>query len=297
MKKILSLLCVLGLIITLSSPNLCSIGMTNGIKICLYTIFPSFFPFLVITNILVKYDLFKYISVFTYPLFRRLFGVTPNGSFVALTGFTCGYPIGIKTARDMLSTGNISYSEYLYLIKFCNNPSLPFVINYVAYSVLNNRFETWKLMLCIYGSSIITGIIFNLTKNSKYSNASLPTHSFTNTPNNNVFISAFYTIINLSSYVLLFSIAITYIQYIFKDNTLFKAATITLTEITSGLNYLSGLPNLLEYLPLIIIALVSGGVSITAQSLSFLENKAEYNSYFGGKILCITLSLVLYFIT
>lgn len=299
MKKILSLLCVLGLILILSSPDLCSLGMTNGIKVCLYTILPSFFPFLVITNTLVKYDLFRYISVFTYPVFKRLFGVTRNGSFVAMTGFICGYPIGIKTAKDMLNTGNISYAEYLHLIKFCNNPSLPFVINYVSYSILNNTFPSWKLLLCIYGASIIAGIIFNIIYNFNFSKIELQALPLSNgnASDHNVFISAFYTIINLSAYVLLFSIVITYIQYILKNNSLFKTIIITLTEITSGINYLSSLPDILNYLPLIILALVSGGLSITAQSLSFFEKKAEYYSYFRGKLLCITLSLILYFIT
>lgn len=298
MRKLTAFLCVLALALTLIFPAICQNGINNGIKICLYTLIPSFFPFLVITNIMIKYDLFNYISAIIYPLFHILFGVSKNGSFVILTGFTCGYPIGIKTAGDMFKYGNISKNEYLYLIKFCNNPGLPFIINYVSYSLLNNNFSIAKLLLCTYGSSIITGILFHILT-YKTNNFDLPhTDTSRQSPDNqSVFTLAFSTLLRLSSFVLVFSIAISFMQYFIQKDSLFKLSLIALTEITSGLNYISTIESPIMYMPLIIIALTSGGMSITAQTLSLLNGKEDFIEYIKGKCLSILIAISVFFFT
>lgn len=296
MKKLPAFLCVFLLILTLLYPSICQSGLQNGIKICLYTLIPSFFPFLVITNIMIKYELFDDISTVIYPIFHLLFGVSKNGSFVVLNGFTCGYPIGIKTASDMYTAGKISRAEYLHLIKFCNNPGLPFVINYVAYSLLNNQFSIPKLLVCIYGSSAITGLISHLffyRENQTEIPDNNPSGAHAN--NQSVFTLAFATILRLSSFVLVFSIIIAFFQAFIIENTLFKVSLIALTEITSGLNFISGLSNPISYIPLILTALTSGGLSISAQTFSLLKAKEDLLEYVKGKSLSILIALSLFF--
>lgn len=299
MKKFLSFLCVFLLILTLVFPMATVNGMNNGIKICLYTLIPSFFPFLLITNIMIKYDFVKYISNLLAPILGKLFGVSACGSFVVFIGFTCGYPMGVKTARDLLENGSISKKEFLYLIKFCNNPSLSFTINYVCCSLLNNECNVTKILVCIYGASILTGILLNITNTASDTNIDVP--DFKDTPelkkkNMNVFVNSIKTLISISSYVLIFSTLTELMKVIYYNTSLPYHIVITFTEITSGLNYFSATHNLSDYLSLVIIALISGGASITAQTLSFLNKKEEITSYAAGKLICITISLFLYFI-
>lgn len=297
MKKYITLLCILSLLLTLVFPMATVTGMNNGIKICLYTLIPSFFPFLLINNVMLKYDLVKYISGFIAPVFSRLFKVSANGSFVVLMGFTCGYPMGVKTAHDLLVTGKISRYEFLHLIKFCNNPSLSFTINYVCYSLLNNECNIIKILICVYGSSIITGIISGLTnppptKTTIYSPQKEPLE--VTYKNMNVFIASTKTLLTISSYVLIFSTLTEFMKLICQTAFLPYDIVITLTEITNGLNYFSSLYSMSNFIPLIIIALISGGASITVQTLSFLQGKEEIKSYAFGKLYCLATALFLY---
>lgn len=299
MKKIGAFLCIISLILTLVFSMATITGMKNGIKICLYTLVPSFFPFLLITNIMLKYDLVKYISCIFAPVFKKLFHVSADGSFVIIMGFTCGYPMGVKTAHDLFHAGKISQNEFVHLIKFCNNPSLSFTVNYVCYSLLDNNCNILKILIYVYGASIITGIIsgLSISQNATYIiNTNYKTTIENTSQNVNIFLASTKTLIIISSYVLIFSMLTEFIKLLCFNNSLNYDIIIVLTEITNGLNYFSASHTLSDFLPLVIIALITGGASITAQTLSFLHGKKEIVSYAFGKICCILTALLLYII-
>lgn len=297
MKKIITFICIFMLFLILKYPNLSSLGIEAGLRICIFNIIPAFFPFLVTINIMFKYELFDYISFFAHPILNKIFGVSKNGSFVIIIGFTCGYPLGIKTAKDMYLSSKISQQEYLYLIKFCNNPGLAFVINYVAYTILKSKISLTLILIYVYMSSIATGVIIHLFERKNFSDKRPDKVITKGKKEFSVFNQVFSTLLNLCCFVIIFSMISVYTINFIPEKNIAGTFLIVLTEITTGFNYLAINYNPLQFLPLIIIALISGGLSISAQTFSNFNTKEEYVSYVSGKVLSIFISIILIFIT
>ena len=151
----------------LSSP-LSAEYIKSGISLCINTVIPAVFPFMIISSLItVSGSAVDIGSFFKKPL-EFLFGVDSAGACAISLGFLCGYPTGALTAVKLFDRGELSKSELEYLLTFMNIPSAPFVISGVGASMLLSK----ELGIAIYASvllsAIIVGIIlrpFNSQKN------------------------------------------------------------------------------------------------------------------------------------
>ena len=174
MKKLyLLIFCALCITLTLAFPVEISAGIKKGIILSLYSVIPSLLPFILITNYMYEKGLCYYIGKLLYPLLNFFFKVTINGAYIILVGFLSGYPIGAKVIGEMVSSGNISKAEGKYLITFCNNTSISFLINYIICTCLKSslpvlgdtKLTTLHIVLFVFLPSIITGILNKLILN------------------------------------------------------------------------------------------------------------------------------------
>ena len=141
MKKIIkTILCVFAIVLTVAFPALISKSVKDGIALCLYTLVPALLPFMLIVNIMQKHDLCSQISYILKPILKIFFKISDNGCFAVIIGFICGYPMGAKTISDLYIHKKISFSEAAYLVTFCNNCSLSFLLNYIFLNYLQNSF-------------------------------------------------------------------------------------------------------------------------------------------------------------
>ena len=83
-------------------------GASEGLLLWFQIVFPTLFPFMLITNLLMESGGLACISRILRRPFRRIFGVSGNGSFAVLAGFLCGYPMGAKVTADLLRSGRIT---------------------------------------------------------------------------------------------------------------------------------------------------------------------------------------------
>ena len=96
-------------------------GASEGLLLWYQIIFPTLFPFLVITNLLLATGGLRIISRVFGRLSRFVFRVSSGGTFAVISGFLCGYPMGAKITADLLKDGRITPQEGKYLLSFCNN--------------------------------------------------------------------------------------------------------------------------------------------------------------------------------
>ena len=75
-------------------------GASKGLMLWFEVVLPTLYPFLLLSGFLLVTGNLEFISSLLGGICSRLFGVSRNGSFVVLTGFLCGYPMGAKTAAD-----------------------------------------------------------------------------------------------------------------------------------------------------------------------------------------------------
>ena len=149
------------LFLVLKEPQLSVDYVTRGMKLCVTTLIPSLFPFMVISEIIV---LFGAAEIFGKPLdkiSRLLFGVSGEGASALVLGIFCGFPVGTRVSLSLYRAGRICRSELDRLICFSNNPSSAFVIGAVG-SVL---FSCRKFGVALYFTTIASSFLVGIGQN------------------------------------------------------------------------------------------------------------------------------------
>lgn len=265
----------------------------TGIKLNLYSVIPSLLPFMVLTNIMLKYNLCEYISYIFKPILSKIFRLSSNGCFAAIIGFTCGYPMGAKTIGDLYSNDMISQTEACYLITFCNNCSITFLLNYILHECLGADFPVHIAIMLVYAPPIIIGFINKFLIKTDISFKSDKKQS---TYNQNPIFAAVKSLSILSVYIICFTVIAKWIETLNFMPISAKSCIIGLTEITSGTNFIvSLLPNNIIRLFLIFFCTIFGGLSITLQSFEQLPFKGLKKYYLIGKLEQLLIYSILFF--
>ncbi len=122
---------------------------------CLTSVIPSLFPFMVVTDILgmrisPNNPFLKVIS--------RIFKISEAGAFVLFTGIVCGYPSGARLISEKYENNEITKSEANHLMLFANNCGPSFAISTVGGMFLGDV----KIGVIIYLSHILSSITVGL---------------------------------------------------------------------------------------------------------------------------------------
>ena len=293
--------CILAIILIISFPSLITQSVKEGIVLCIYTVIPALLPFMLIVNFMQKHNLCSYLSFIIKPLLSIPFKISDNGCFAVIAGFSCGYPIGAKTISDLYTQKKITLSEACYLITFCNNCSLSFLINYIYLNFAKNTLTSFisfnkmtiLIIFLIYFPAVITGIINRfIIKPDIYVQKTdyLPY-------NGNPILSSIKSLSVLSVYIICFTLFSRLISALDIDSTL-KAIICGLSEITSGTVIIaSTIRNNIFCTYLILLFTVFGGFSITLQSLSQINNKTLKKYYITGKLESMIIFSLLFVMT
>ena len=142
--------------------------MGRGLSLCAGTVIPSLFPFMVISELLVKSGVGNALGRFLSPIMRRVFNLSGAGCTAAFLGSLCGFPIGAKTAITLYDSGAISKSETEHLMTFSNNPSTAFLINAAGVSLLGNKSLGVLIYFCVLASGLAVGFFARFFIRSDY---------------------------------------------------------------------------------------------------------------------------------
>lgn len=254
--------------VVFSGDIICAIRETADL--CIYTLIPSLFPFLVFSGMMVLSGSAEYAGRLLHPLTKRLFGISKNGSFLFLLGIICGYPVGAKCISDMIKQRKITLAEGQRLLLFCNNSGPLFVIGSVGYGMYSRAEYGVILYVSHILSVIVTGIVTKKhTDEIHISKAVTESRFFTNSVEN-----AMTTTMNICGYVMFFSAVCTIINNTLPDNmNLIKKALCALSEITGGIKAVSSAYSLSLRAKLIITSfLISfGGICVLFQTKSVIS--------------------------
>lgn len=160
MKKIVYfiLTCITLIIFLLNSQTVLK-GASSGLLLWFNTIIPTLLPFTILSSILLDLNMEKFISGWLTPITKPIFGISPAGNYVLFIGFLCGYPLGARTAATLIREGRLSSSEGQYLVNFSNNLSPAFITSYVCGTILNDRSLTARLIIILYLTPVIIGLL------------------------------------------------------------------------------------------------------------------------------------------
>lgn len=132
----------------------------SGLNLWLNVVFPSLFPFFVVSEILYRTGFIKTMGILLEPVMRPLFNVPGCGSFALAMGITSGYPVGAKITASMREEKLLSKTESERLLSFTNNSGPLFIVGAVAVGMFRMPELGVVLLVCHILSSITVGILF-----------------------------------------------------------------------------------------------------------------------------------------
>lgn len=130
----------------------------RGLLLCARSVIPSLFPFMVLSELLIRGGMGeRMIGKIATPL-SRAFSLPSPAITAMLLGLVCGFPIGAKTVAEAYRQGSLSKRDAERALCISNNPSSAFVIGAVGRSLWDNaRFGT-----VLYVGVILVSLLWGL---------------------------------------------------------------------------------------------------------------------------------------
>ena len=258
-------------------------------------LFPSIFPFFVLASLLLELGIATKISNKINPIFKRLFHVEGNSSFIILVSMISGFPSGSKYIADSLRDKTIDRNTANYLLTFTHFANPLFVLGTCGL-ILNNLSLAYKILIIQIVSNLILGIILRPRKIKSFKNIS----KF----HNKTILEALPKAINESIKLLLFMLgSITFFMFFSKLltslinlNDFYTVIITGILDLTSGVSMVNTL-NISSYLQgLIVLSFITfGSLSVHLQVINNIkEQDLSYKYFFIGRIIETSLALILY---
>jgi len=277
----------------------------KGIQLWFNTLFPSLFPFMVATYLLIELGVVHFIGIIFEPVMGPIFNVPGEGAFPWIMGLISGYPMGAKISSDLRSKGKISQIEAQRLVSFTNNSGPLFILGAVSAGMLSKPEIGVFLLIVHYLSSLTVGILFSFykreksIKRKKYKNIikkslnQLLIIQKTNSKKIGLILkesilNSMETIVQIGGFVIVFSV----ISQLLELSSLLNLSTKLLKPFfnTIGLN-----PNLISSLVLGIIEITNGISRISLNSSTICQELAlvSFLIAFGGiSVLMQTITVI-----
>ena len=231
----------------LSFPQTVFTGASYGLVLWFRHVLPTLLPYMILINVLICTPALHWICRITSTFLCPLLGTSYYGTFAVLTGFLCGYPMGAKTASDLLDTQKISRSEASYLLSFCNNTSPAFILSYVVAQNMKERNLCIPFFLILTFTPLMLSFIFRLFYRLPESSCSFlqvtpgsfsnPSESISDSFLDRCILNAFESVTKVGGYMMMFSVLIQLLASVL-PNTIFSLLLYSSLEISTGIRLL-----------------------------------------------------------
>lgn len=131
----------------------------RGLAVWWDVLFPSLFPFFVISELLLGFGVVHLFGALLDPLMRPLFNIPGSGGFVAAMGYVSGYPVGAKLTAKLREQQLISPVEGERLVAFTTSSDPIFLLGAVSVGFFHDASLGLVLALSHYGGGLIVGLL------------------------------------------------------------------------------------------------------------------------------------------
>lgn len=251
-------------------------GASKGLLLWFNTVLPTLFPFILICNLMLSTKAIDLLLTLTRPVFCRLFGVSPYGSFAVLAGFLCGYPMGAKVTTDLYRQEKIEKAEAAYLLSFCNNTSPMFILSFLVMQNLKDDRLKLPTLAILFLSPVIISFgcrPFSKKSTGTYRNiSSQPSYASLSDALDFSIGNALESITKVGVYIMIFAI-LTELAGLFSFSGSFPGfILLSCLEVTNGITMFcqSGLEQGIIYI-LCLFVTSFGGLCAAAQTASMIK--------------------------
>ena len=270
-----------------------------ALNIWVNNLIPSLFPFFIISDILINYNITAFIPKIIKKICKYIFNISDNMLLVFMLSMFSGFPTNARTTRTLYDKGVMTLDEANHILIFSHFANPAFILTTIAIYFFNNQKLGIVLLIIHYLSNLILGFCFRFFfqyKDNPINKQVIPT-SF-----GNIFINAIKnaidTVITICGVIVVFMLLSSIIINSFKFNSYTEMIIKGLFEITIGIEELSKL-SLNSTYKLIISSmfLAFGGISVHIQVLSqIVGTKIKYSYFFMGRMYQMIISFILSYI-
>ena len=273
------------LILILDSKNVL-LGASEGLNLCIATLIPSLFPFIMLSIFLTSS-----LAGQALPVLRPLTALcrVPKGTESLLAvSFLGGYPIGAQNTAQLYRHGMLSKEQAARMIAFCNNAGPAFIFGYLG-SAFSAPYTPWLIWLIQIIGAICVGMLLPGAKQGFPIQTQSQQMSLTKALEQALRIMA-----QICGWVIVMRIVITVLEHWFLrclPDTL-KIVLYGILELSNGCIFLHEIGN--ESLRFVITSglLSLGGICVSLQTVS-VAGGIPMRLYCLGKMLhcCISVSI------
>lgn len=164
---LLSILLAGCMLLMLIHPSSSLDAALRGLAVWWDVLFPSLFPFFVISEIMLGFGIVHLFGALLDPLMRPLFNIPGSGGFVAAMGYVSGYPVGAKLTAKLREQGMISKVEGERLVAFTTSSDPIFLLGAVSVGFFHDASLGLILALAHYGGGFIVGLLMSFHGRSR----------------------------------------------------------------------------------------------------------------------------------
>ncbi len=285
-----------------------SSAITEGLKLWLFCVVPSLFPYFFITAILSSLKITGKASRLFSPFMKGAFRVNGAVSYAFFMSLISGYPVGAKLTAELKAQGVLSPVEATRASALCSTSSPMFMLSSVGNLMFSSPIFGLGLFICHILAVLCVGVIFSFYKRKdKPTNAPIfiPTQKLDNILYESSYssvvscltvgglITVFYLLTEVLLSLNILSPIINLLTPLLKDTHLSNGLVLGFFECTRGLRELSSAGMVFLSLPLATFICSFGGLSVIMQSVAFLKQaKIKIAPFFVSKILSAILGFI-----
>ena len=274
-------------------------------------IFPSLFPFFLLSELLIQYGFVEFLSELLKPFMNIVFRISSKTAFIFVMSTISGFPSNAKYTKALLEEGKITDQEATKILLFTHFSNPLFILGTVSITFLGNREVGLLILLCHYLTNLILGVLFRNYHPSPKENykvsfrKALDQMHQVRIHQKESFPTIFTNALNHSIQTLLFILGVTTAFLILTTLTLkqlpisevLKSVCNGMIEMTQGLKYISLLNIPLKLKGVLTVMILSfGGFSVHMQLIGILsKSKIKYFPYLTARLLHALIASLLFF--
>ena len=259
-------------------------GISEGIDICIRSVIPSLFPFVVLGCLLTGSLSGSKIPLL-YPL-GKLFRIPTGAESLLLIGFLGGYPVGAQSIAQAYRSGQLSKQAAERMLAFCNQAGPSFL-----FGILGPILSPGKAGI-LWGIQIISALLVSLCIPAAPEKTVIQQKDPVDL--STALNQGIRTMSTICGWIILFRMIIAFLHrwilWLFPAH--WNVGIIGMLELANGCLALPQISN--ESIQFLICAgiLSFGGICVTMQTASVIDNLSLL-IYFPGKIMQALISMLI----
>lgn len=141
----------IGILLLILDSRTALTGAKEAIDLCISSVIPSIFPFLVLSGILTPA-----ICGLNVPILRplsRILGIPAGSEGIFLTGILGGYPTGAQAVHQAWQRGQLNKEDAQRMLAFCSNAGPSFL-----FGILGAKFPDFWMLWTLWGIHILSAV-------------------------------------------------------------------------------------------------------------------------------------------